>query len=115
MAEYIDRELLKFKIRKLFPSLEDRCRINEIVNSIPAVDIVPIDFHNRCMEIEIRKRFDLERNTGKWIHDTPDIVECSECGLKDVWYEEDGMGCALYGRKYANFCPNCGAAMEENE
>jgi hypothetical protein len=42
MSDCIDRELLKSKIRAAFPSLEDRCRINEIVNSIPAADVVEV-------------------------------------------------------------------------
>lgn len=38
------------------------------VNSIPAVEAVPMDFHDRCMQIEIRKRHDLERFV-KWVID----------------------------------------------
>jgi hypothetical protein len=36
--------------------------------SIPAVDAVPMDFHDRCMQIEIKKRHDLER-FAKWVMD----------------------------------------------
>jgi len=42
MDDYISREALKTKIRAAFPSLEDRCRINEIVNSLPAADAKPV-------------------------------------------------------------------------
>lgn len=35
---------------------------------IPAVDAVPMDFHDRCMQIEIQKRHDLERFV-KWVID----------------------------------------------
>lgn len=42
MGDYISREALKSKIRAAFPSLEDRCRINEIVNSLPAADVRPV-------------------------------------------------------------------------
>ena len=66
---------------------------------------------------DVMEELSKERKAGKWIHDTlgkvkMPIVKCSECGLKEVWHEEDGMGFALHGQKYANFCPNCGAKME---
>lgn len=42
------------------------------VRSIPAVDAVPMDFHDRCMQIEIRKRMEVERSR-------PEVVRCGDC------------------------------------
>lgn len=43
-------------------------RIQFRVNDVPAVDAVPMDFHDRCMQTEIRKRLELERFV-KWVMD----------------------------------------------
>ena len=42
--------------------------IEKSLRAIPAVDAVPMDFHDRCMQIEIQKRHDLERFV-KWVMD----------------------------------------------
>ena len=42
--------------------------LTDAIVSIPAVDYVPMDFHDRCMQTEIRKRHDLERFV-KWVMD----------------------------------------------
>lgn len=49
MDDYISREELKFRIRSAFSSLEDRCRINEIVNSIPSADVRPVVLCRDCV------------------------------------------------------------------
>lgn len=33
----------------------------------PAVDAVPMDFHERCLQLEIQKRFAAEKAAPKWI------------------------------------------------
>lgn len=42
MADLISRAAAKEAIRKKFPNVSDRCEINEVLNSIPAVDAVPV-------------------------------------------------------------------------
>lgn len=119
MAEYIDRDAFltqerawycencdmrkNTKGKTVYEIGETPCRACDIGTMLDAVEDYP------AADV-------VERKTGKWIHDTfgeskMPIVKCSECGLKEVWYEEDGMGFALHGQKYANFCPNCGAKM----
>jgi hypothetical protein len=72
MDDCISREELKSKIRAAFPSLEDRCRINEIVNSLPAADVLPVEL--------IRER----------IHDALQLLDeiNEECGLSRDDYRD---------------------------
>ena len=42
------------------------------------VDAVPTDFHDKCMEIEIQKRMDLELNAEP-------VVRCKDC----IYYHDD--------------------------
>jgi len=65
MSDYISRKAAKSKIRAAFPSLEDRCRINEIVNSLPAADVRPV----------VR---------GHWEDRGSLSARCSECGCKSL-------------------------------
>jgi len=45
----IDAEQLKQAVRKKFPSLPDRCEINELINAAPTVNAIPTDIlHTRC-------------------------------------------------------------------
>ena len=69
------------------------------------VDTVPTEFHDKCMQIEIEKRFELElkEKHGHWISDNAQIADrCSACGLSINW--------SLYKTPY---CPFCGAKMDE--
>lgn len=49
---------------------------------------------------------------GKWADDAMGVLRCSECNAQAPW---------KYGRDYidyrwkANYCPNCGARMDEDE
>ena len=57
------------------------------INEAPTIDAVPV----------VR---------GEWTinSDYPDTVICSLCGYKeDMWWADNGT----------NYCPNCGAKMEE--
>lgn len=68
-------------------------------------DVVPKDFHDRCMQIEIAKRRELERPKGKWTNDGGPFLNrwiCSECGYKQ--YLEP-----------TKFCAGCGSEMTEEE
>lgn len=42
------------------------------IENAPTVDAVPTEFHDRCMEIEIQKRMDLELNSVR-------VVRCKDC------------------------------------
>lgn len=90
MAEYIERE-------KIWSALNMACvpynrAMAKAIESIPAVDARPV----------VR---------GKWkvsVHKTYYDVSCSVCGINS-FFQVDGKDSV----SYANFCPNCGADMRE--
>ena len=48
-----------------------KCDYRELIDQIldaPTVDAVPTDFHDKCMQIEIEKRFGME-----------EVVRCKDC------------------------------------
>ena len=105
MAEYIERE----RIEKFFDGIYDcadlvfepndhccapddcaHCKWYEAKNaiqkrilSIPAADVRPV-------------------RRGKWVHEGSDVWRCSECDYGIMPWNAG-----------VNFCPNCGAVMEE--
>lgn len=81
--------------------------IRKTVENAPAVDVVPIDFHERCLLLEVQKRHAAEANQrhGRWVsNEIPEsmLSKCSECGI-------------TYGAYSFNYCPNCGAKMGGKE
>lgn len=90
MAEYIER---KKAIDACFDGWNNNAHdCAENIRSIPAADVRPV----------VR---------GKWkvsVHKTYYDVSCSVCGINSFFQvdEKDSVS-------YANYCPNCGAKMEE--
>ena len=86
--------------------------LTEALSRVPTVDAVLTEFHDRCMEIEIQKRFELElkekHGHWKWHEDNREWF-CSEC--KRFVY---GVSLEVYSGEY-KFCPHCGARMDEVE
>lgn len=106
MSRYIDAdELIEiFKILKWDASCS-------IVEDMPTADVVPMDFHNKVLEVEIKKQENLVNVVhGRWIEDrlctinggTYGVRRCSVC---EDYYQDVGYGW--------NYCPNCGARMDE--
>lgn len=91
MAKYIDYDLFKKDLEKRWDVNDDSDFANKEVwhalEEAPAADVV-------------------ERNNGKWIWDD-EGYHCSEC-----FYHADGNTAEIYSGQY-NYCPNCGARMEE--
>lgn len=95
MAEYIEREAAIESFRKNLDGgyvLTNDAQTTHILQSLPAADVVPV----------VR---------GKWIDDKVSFYRgCSECGC----FLEYAVDTFLdYGDHY-NYCPNCGAKMEES-
>ena len=76
------------------------------IEELVARDVVPTDFHERCLQLEIRKRIELEKQIPRWISVDERLPEDG----KDVlcWYEyyhwskdkvlpEYGIGYYIYG------------------
>lgn len=83
MAEYIEREaaIKRFNFAVLdCLGMESTIRAGDIIKaleSIPAADVVPKDFHERCLQIEIQKRIALEKA------DVREVVYCKDCRHHD--------------------------------
>ena len=93
MDEYIKRETaVRMVMTAKWGDGSDGAMAMEIVASAPAADVAPV-VH------------------GRWIDAYPDIEQnpmfmygiCSECGFEQAI------------SKYLNFCPNCGAKMDEGK
>ena len=84
MRNYIDRAAL-------FNSLSDAKTVEEIfaaIQAAPAEDVEPV-------------------RRGRWVmrdNDYIDDCKCSECGCVEYFNK---------GWKHFDYCPNCGARMEE--
>lgn len=37
-----------------------------IINGIPTTEVVPMDFHERCLDLEIKRRFEVEKKVPRW-------------------------------------------------
>ena len=37
-----------------------------IINDIPTMEVVPMDFHERCLDLEIKRRFEVEKKVPRW-------------------------------------------------
>ena len=77
MSRYIDAERLIDDIRPFAEydsnrSNKDWVRRFEIaIEAQPTADVVPMDFYDRCMEIEIQKRMNMVK-----------VVRCKDCKWK---------------------------------
>lgn len=92
------------------------------VRELPAVAVVPLEYHDKCMETEIEKRILTEKTNrqiiesyvpvvnGQWIwHEDEFSYECSACHCQFDYHHTYGI--FDHGCEYASYCPNCGAKM----
>jgi hypothetical protein len=50
----------------------------DAIEELLARDVVPTDFHERCLQLEIRKRIELEKRMPKWISVEERLPEVAE-------------------------------------
>ena len=81
--------------------LGERSAFMHDIADAPTIDVVPTDFHDKCMKVEIEKRMALEPKHGQWIRDAENFGKyyCSECGMPHTEIEV----------KTHRYCFNCGA------
>ena len=96
MAEYISREAaINAMCRLCSDTTRDKCSIQDICNhvcrleAVPAADVRPV----------VRGKWEEDWETG--------CSTCSACDESYLWEDYDGVG-------EWNYCPNCGAVMEES-
>ena len=93
MSDYISREDAK-KVIAVSSCLNEA---SAMISNIPPADVVPVRHGNWLNDFCGKGRFSKR------------IVQCSLCGN---FLDMDGVNA---GRGDANFCPNCGAKMAEEE
>ena len=102
MAEYIEREALKYETWTTWPLCEQITVVRKkTIESIPAADVAPVR-HGRWDRVK-------NPQWPAYSHD-----KCSLCG----WWNTKNALCYEGGRKPGhslNFCPNCGAKMDLEE
>lgn len=81
---------------------EAKRNFDAIIGVQPTVDAVPTEFHDKCMEIEIQKRMDLELNSVE-------VVRCKDCEYYSheiIWDGEFTFMCelTLSGANDEGFC-----------
>lgn len=96
---------------------EAKRTFDTIIDVQPTVDAVPTEFHDKCMEIEIEKRFELElkKKHGHWLavkgwDDDLGELDSAECSVCHETQESE-----YWAKTYYKYCPNCGAKMDEVE
>ena len=67
------------------PYLEMNKTLRTKIKQIPTVDAVPTEFHDKCMQIEIEKRFDLELNSER-------VIRCKDC----IYYDMEHQWCTYW-------------------
>lgn len=102
MDEYIKREAAIKAIEKadytLIANDADDCKadyLREIIESVPSADVAPVVY-------------------GHWIwHEEEFEYECSVCHCRFDYNHTFEI--FDHGFQYANYCPNCGAKMNESK
>ena len=95
MNDYISRQAVIQLVLdgKIISTDMEKC-VRDFINELPAADVQPVK----------RGRWFLRG--GNWC--------CSYCNKKTLLVLESNVGgCRQYGTAKTNYCPNCGALMQE--
>ena len=70
-------ELLTDNTWTWFDEWDNKTPVGEIIFNAPTIDAVPREWHDKCMQIEIQKRFGME-----------EVVRCKDCKFCHAGYCE---------------------------
>lgn len=101
----------------------DECRIEDVkewLDEQPSIDVVPMDYFERCLQLEVRKRINTEKTNRQILENYVPIVHGKWVNKPylTVWYgpgEPPEWVCTGCGERALNtydYCPNCGARMD---
>lgn len=62
------------KLKKCFPdyNIDGKATmltgygVKQIIDANPTLEVVPMDFHERCLDLEIKRRFEVEKKAPRW-------------------------------------------------
>jgi len=91
MAEYINRTLAKAEFTGNFRDEYPTALIHALIDSVPAADVRPV----------VRGKWNAVKGA---LHPAETSAVCSNCGFATM----------IHAQTFYNFCPNCGAWMEES-
>lgn len=85
-----------------------------MIEEAPAVDAVPMEYHETCMEMEVKKRILAEKTNRQIIENYVPVVHGRWIPRNDEWF--DFYQCSAchvhFWTMRAAYCPNCGAKLD---
>ena len=82
----------------------------EALMDIPAADVVPLDYHERCLQIEVEKRLALELQMPRWIPAAErlpvsgvPVLICGDGNVVEQGFFDDEFGYWYDSRGYRTF------------
>lgn len=85
------------------------------VHNVPETDVVPLDYHERCMELVTQRNIAQMRKHGRWIRSKgkSGLWYCSECGSIIIYKQRKTYNIPQIPVEEKNkFCRCCGAKMD---
>lgn len=74
MSRYIDADALKEQMLKYGFHSADQTVTEFVEDTLPTADVVPMEYHERCLELEVKKRANMV-----------EVVRCKDC----VYWQTD--------------------------
>ena len=135
LKEYIDCGHLRNPCEVCFSELD----VVNLIDAQPTVDAVPLDgsflkmskggyviYQRKWLYEHLEQEFNILKSAsgkptadaepvrhGKWANDAMGVLRCSECNAQAPWRFIGIMYDAVDYRWKANYCPQCGARMDQ--
>ena len=78
MPRYIDAYAIKYFVSVTNEGRFYRVAFKDEIDKIPTADVVPTEFHDKCLEIEIQKRMNMV-----------EVVRCKDCRYYRKGFNEE--------------------------